>query len=550
MSSAAQTLVADRILSDATIYTVDAKRTWAEAIAIKDGEIIYVGDCEGAAAYMGTGTQVEKLAGKLVLPAFFDSHVHLTSGGFQENECSMDELKTKESVLAKVNDYIAKQGSDATGWVRGSGWNIARIPEPRKEWLDEICSHRPICLNCNDGHSLWVNSKALDLAGITKETEDPLAGEIQRDRETGDATGLLFDFAGQMVKDVMPVETLEEKVAGLQTGIKLAHGFGITSITEPGLDGDMIAPYHYLSDRDELNIRLRAAMSPINWQPGAFGDEIYDFVENIDQYQRDDISVRSVKVYIDGTLENGSGALLEPYLLDDLNEKSQPFHSQESLNKYVTWLDSQNIQVHLHGMGDKGIRMALNAFETARETNGQRDNRHHICHLQVLHPDDVKRFSELNVSATFQSFWAKEDVYRPFCHKILGKERAEEREYVIGSVHRSGGRIVGGSDWFVTTLDPIQAISVGVRRLPPTVGDDEGTPYVSSERVDLDTMIAAYTINGAYVNFQEDKLGSLEVGKLADMIVLDRNLFEIAPEDIAKTKVNLTVMNGEDVFRR
>lgn len=548
MTSISQQAIADRIFCNASIYTVDAERNWAEAIAIKEGKIIYVGDDSGAEAFIGEHTVVENMGGKFMLPAFFDSHVHLTSGGFQENECSMDDLRDKDEVLARVKDYIENQGPDAKGWVRGSGWNIACIPEPRKEWLDDICSDRPIYLNCNDGHSLWVNSKALALAGITQDTEDPMAGEIQRDPETGEATGLLFDFAGQIVKDVMPVETLEEKVAGLKTGIKLAHQFGITSITEPGLDGDMMAPYHHLSDKGELNIRLRAAMSPINWQPGAFGDEIYDFVKNIDQYKRNDITVNSIKVYIDGVLEYGSGAVLEPYLLEDLNKNSEPFHTQESLNKYIIWLDSQGIQVHLHAIGDKGIRMALNAFEAAREANGETDNRHHICHLQLIHPDDAKRFGELNVSATFQSFWAHYDDYRPFCHKILGKERAEEREYVIGSVHRSGGRIVGGSDWFVTTLDPIQAISVGVRRLPPEA-DDSQEPYVASERVDLATMIEAYTINGAYINFKEDILGSLEVGKIADMIVLDQNLFEIAPQDIAKSKVQLTVMNGEDVFR-
>ncbi|MEH6577924.1 MAG: amidohydrolase [Amphritea sp.] len=541
---------ADRIFKNAAIYTVDPDRSWAEAIAITDGKIVYVGDNQGAEAFVDAATRIEDLQGKLMLPAFFDSHVHLTSGGMQENECALEGQKGKDEVLAAVRRYIENQGVDATGWVRGSGWNIANIPEPRKEWLDEISAERPIYLNCNDGHSLWVNSKALELAGITNETEDPLAGEIQRDAETGEVTGLLFDFAGQMVKDVMPVETLEEKVAGLQTGIRLAHQFGITSVTEPGLDGEMIAPYLELADKGELDIRLRAAMSPLNWQPGAFGDEIYDYVETMGQYARDDISVNSVKVYIDGVLEYGSGALLEPYLLEDLNEKSKPFHSQESLNKYITWLDSQDVQVHLHAIGDKGVRMALNAFENAIEVNGDRDNRHHICHLQLIHPDDAPRFAQLNVSATFQPFWAQNDIYRPFVQKILGVARDTERGYVIGSVHRSGGRIVGGSDWFVTTLNPLDAISVGVRRMDPTLADAEAAVFNASECVDLATMIDAYTINGAYVNFRDETLGSLEVGKMADMIVLDKNLFEIPAADIAKARVVQTVMNGGDVFRR
>ncbi|WP_019528051.1 amidohydrolase [Dasania marina] len=543
-------IIADRIFSNASIYTVDPDRSWAEAIAIKNGKIIYVGDNNGAEAFWGEHTQVDNLGVKLVLPAFIDSHVHLTSGGIQENECSMDDLKSKDEILAAVKSYIDKQGPDASGWVKGSGWSIGYIPEPRKEWLDEICPHRPIYLNCNDGHSLWVNSKALELAGIDKDTQDPLAGEIQRDPATGEATGLLFDFAGQIVKDAMPVETLEEKVAGLQTGIKLAHQFGITTITEPGLDGDMMAPYHYLSDRGELNIRLRAAMSPINWQPGAFGDEIYDFVNNISQYQRDDITVNSIKIYIDGVIEYGSAAMLEPYLLDDLNKKSKPFHSQERLNKYVCWLDSQGIQVHLHAIGDKGVRMALNAFAAATEANGNTDNRHQICHLEMIHPDDCKRFAELNISATFQSFWAFEDQYKNFLRKAVGDDRVRERSLVIGSVHRAGGRLVGGSDWFVTTLNPLEAIAVAVRRMDPQLPDGAAPIYNDSERVELASMIAAYTINGAYVNFKEDILGSLEVGKVADLIVMDKNLFEIPAADIAKTQVQLTVMNGKNVYQR
>jgi hypothetical protein len=549
-SAAKKEISADRIFKNGAIYTVDPGRSWAEAVAVREGMVVYVGDNQGVSDFEGADTQVEDLQGRLMLPAFFDSHVHLASGGFQENECAMDELKGRDEVLAALRRYVESQGPDATGWVRGSGWDISRIPEPRKEWLDEISTDRPIHLVATDGHCIWVNSKALLIAGVTDETEDPMAGEIQRDPQTHEATGLLFDYAGQIVKDAMPAETPEEKVAGLQTGIRLAHQFGITSIIEPGLDDAMIAPYLELADRGELNIRLRASMSPLNWQPGAFGDEIYDFVNNISQYRREGIEVDSVKIYIDGVLEYGSASLLEPYLLEDLNEKSEPFHTQESLNKYITWLDGQGIQVHLHAIGDRGVRMALNAFEAAREVHGERGNRHHICHLQLIHPDDVKRFSELNVSATFQAFWAFEDQTRAFCHAVLGKERACEREYLIGSVHRHGGRIVGGSDWFVTSLNPLDAISVGVRRMDPALADGEAEVMMPDERVSLATMIEAYTINGAYVNFKEESLGSLEVGKIADLIVLDRNLFEIPAVDIAKAKVELTVMKGRDVFRR
>jgi len=541
---------AARVFLNGKIYTVDPQRNWAEAVAIADGKIIYVGDNAGAEAYIGEDTKLTDLNGQMMLPGFFDCHVHLTSGGLQELECNLAELKGKEEVLARLRHFVEAQKPDNQGWIRGSGWSIAHIPAPRKEWLDEIAPDRPIALNCNDGHSLWVNSRALALAGITDDTEDPAAGEIQRDPEAGEATGLLFDFAGQLVKDAMPETTLEEKIAGLQAGIHLAHQFGITSIIEPGLDGDMIAPYVALADRGELNIRLRAAISPINWQPGAFGDEIYPFVLQREQYRRDRIDVDSVKMYIDGVLEYGSGALLEPYLLEDLNEGAEPFHTQEQLNTYITWLDSQGIQVHTHAIGDRGTRMVLNAYEAARKANGDRNNRHQICHLQMIDPVDAPRFGELNVMATFQPYWAYEDSYKPFVRKILGNERTERTNYLLGSVHRSGGRLVGGSDWFVTSLNPLDAISVGVRRMDPTLADGEGPVFNASECVALDTMIAAYTINGAYANHRENQLGSIEVGKLADLIVLDKNLFEVPEADIAKVKVQLTLLEGEEVYRR
>lgn len=544
------TIHADKVFLNGKIYTVDVQRSWAEAVAIHNGKFVYVGDNDSARQFIGEHTELTDLNGQMMLPAFFDSHVHLTSGGLQELECNLEGLKDKEEVLPAVARYLEDKNPADNGWIRGSGWSISYIPNPRKEWLDEISTDHPIVLNCNDGHSLWVNSKALELAGITDETEDPLAGEIQRDPETGEATGLLFDFAGQRIKDAMPETTLEEKVAGLQAGIKLAHQFGITSVIEPGLDGDMIAPYVALADRDELNIRLRAAMSPINWQPGAFGDEIYDFVPQREQYRRERIDVDSVKVYIDGVLEYGSAAVLEPYLLEDLNEGAEPFHTQEQLNTYITWLDSQGIQVHTHAIGDRGTRMALNAYEAAQQANSDQDNRHQICHLQMMDPKDAPRFAKLNVMANFQTYWAFEDSYKPFVRKILGDERTERTNYLLGSVHRAGGRLVGGSDWFVTTLNPLDAISVGVRRMDPELADGEGPVFVPSECVDLDAMISAYTINGAYANHREDQLGSIEPGKLADLIVLDRNLFEIPEAEIAKAQVQLTLLEGDEVYNR
>ncbi len=541
---------ADRVFHNGKIYTVDEQRSWAEAVAITDGRITYVGDDAGAAHYTGQDTELTDLGGQMMLPGFFDCHVHLSSGGLQELECNLLGTRGRDETLAALRGYIEAQGPDADGWIRGSGWDTGHLTHPEKGWLDEIEADRPIYLNCNDGHSAWVNSKALELAGITDSTPDPPHGAIYRNPATGEATGWLQDSATSLVKQAMPELSPEDRIAGLEAGIRLAHQFGITSIIEPGLDGQMLEPYLALEGRGELNIRLRAAMSPINWQPGFFSDEIYAFVEQRHQYRRDRIDVDSVKMYIDGVVEYGSAALLEPYLRDDLNKKSEPFYSEEQLNEYIIWLDSQGIQVHTHAIGDRGVRMVLDAYQAARLANGETDNRHHICHLQMIDPADVSRFAELNVMATFQPFWAFESAYHPFYRTVLGDDRTERTHYLLGSVHRAGGRLVGGSDWFVTSMNPLDAISVGVRRMDPELADGEAPILMPSERVDLATMIEAYTINGAHGNHREDDLGSIEVGKLADLVVLDGNLFEIPATEIAKAQVQLTLFQGEPVYSR
>jgi predicted amidohydrolase YtcJ len=539
---------ADRVFHNGKIYTVDERRSWAEAVAITAGRITYVGDSTGAANHTGEKTELIDLDGQMMLPGFFDCHVHLATGGLQELECNLAGTRGRDEALTAVRDYVAGLDPETDGWIRGSGWDIGHITSPRKEWLDEIEPDRPIYLNCADGHSAWVNSKALELAGITDDTPNPLHGEIHRAPKTGEATGRLQDYATSLVKMVMPEPSPADRTARLEAGIRLAHRFGITSIIEPGLDGHMLEPYLALADRGELNIRLRAAMSPINWQPGSFRDEIHDFVEQRHHHRRDLIDVDSVKMYVDGVVEYGSAALLEPYVRDDFNEKSEPFYPQEQFNEYVTWLDSRGIQVHTHAIGDRGVRMVLNAYQAAREANGDTDNRHHICHLQMIDPSDVPRFAELNVMATFQPFWAYESAHLPLYRAVLGEERARRTHYLLGSVQRAGGRLVGGSDWFVTSMNPLDAISVGVRRMDPELADGAAPVLNPSERVDLATMIAAYTINGAYANHREADLGSIEAGKLADLVVLDRNLFEVPATEIAEAKVQLTLFEGEPVY--
>jgi predicted amidohydrolase YtcJ len=539
-------VIADQVFKNGAIYTVDSSRSWARAVAIKDSEIVHVGDDKQADAFIGPTTEVIDLGGKMMLPGFHDVHVHLYDGGMHTLKCDLWDCQTLDKTISRIEEYTQGQGPDAKGWIQCSGLQKTCADEVSRKILNKLAPERPIYILTFDGHSCRANSRALELAGIDKDTPDPPQGKIERRPGSREPNGYLHDFAARMVKNAIPLPPLEERLEGLKSGIALAHQFGITSIIEPGADDTLMEPYLELSRRNALTLRVRASVSPINWQPGAFGDEIYDFVAARSRYRREGIDVESVKMYIDGVLENGSAVLLGPYQ-DEALKGSAPFYTQEKLNRYITWIDSQDLQVHLHAIGDGGVRMALNAFEAAQRTNGKKNNRHHICHVQMIDPADVPRFAELGVVANFQALWGFPDPYVTDSGlAAVGKERLK-RFYVIGSVHRSGGKIACGSDWFVSSLNPLDAIEVGIRRQDPHL--PEGAPALNpNEAVDLATMIEGYTINGAYLMHQDNEVGSIEIGKRADLIILDRNLFEIPTTEVNQTKVLLTIFNGQRVF--
>jgi predicted amidohydrolase YtcJ len=331
----------------------------------------------------------------------------------------------------------------------------------------------------------------------------------------------------------------------VRAAIDLAHSVGITAVIEPGLDAELIAPVVELADANELELRVRASLSPLNWQPGAFDDGVYAFLESRERWRRPNLDVDSVKIYMDGVIEYGTGALLEPYSSGD-HGLGPRFYTQAQVDEYLTRFDAMGLQVHVHAIGDAGVRMALDGFAAMRQANGRSDNRHHMVHLQLIDEADIPRFAELGIGATFQSLWAYPDpAALELDIPMLGEERTYQM-YPIGSVAKSGGRIVGGSDYFVTDLNPLHAIEVAITRQDPYTND--GPVLDANERVDLDTMIAAYTIQGAYLMGLEQEQGSIEVGKRADLVVLDRNLFAIPASEINEAKVRTTVFDGQIVY--
>jgi len=538
---------ADQVFINGAVYTVDRQHPWAQAVAVCEGEIIFVGDNRTAETMAGSRTQVIDLNGKMMLPGFHDVHVHLYDGGMQSLQCDLWDCQTADEVINRVKTYTHDRVGGAREWIQCVGLQKTCTAGLNCHILDTLLPERPLYIRTFDGHSCLANSKALEIAGIDRDTSDPPGGRIERTPGSNRPNGYLHDFAARLITDAMPEPAMDQRIAGLESGIASAHRFGITSIIEPGVDDVLVAPYHELTQGNALLLRVRASISPINWQPGAFGDDIFDFVTTRERMRRPGIDVESVKVYIDGVLENGSAVLLEPYNDSNLSGGA-PFYSQEDLNRYITWIDGQDLQVHLHAIGDGGVRMALDAFEAALKENGQRDNRHHICHLQMIDPEDVPRFAELNVTANFQPLWAFPDPYVTDSGlSAVGSHRLE-KFYVIGSVHRNGGRVACGSDWFVSSLNPLDAMAVGVRRQDPHL--PEGAPQLNpGEAVDLATMLEGYTINGAYLMHQEDIAGSIETGKRADLIVLDRNLFDIPATEINQAKVLLTLFNGQVVYQ-
>lgn len=541
--------VADRVFLNANVYTVNPDQPWAEAVAVSDGRIVFVGSGDGARAFVGAGTEVTDLQGQMLLPGFHDSHTHILIGDATDEECNLLRIDSVAAVEAKLRECTTLDGFGEDKWIIGSGWSdwLWSKSEPNKAILDELFPDRPVYLGSSFGHNAWVNSRALELAGIHAESRAGPDGIIVRDPETGEATGALHDAANQIVQKVMPTFTVEYEKKRVRTAIDMAHRFGVTAIIEPGLDAGLFEPVLALYDSGKLDLRVVASVSPINWQPGAFDDGVFEFLEQREQWRRPNIDVDSVKIYIDGVPETGTGALLEPY--DDASLGVGPrFYTQEKLNEYFTRFDALGLQIHVHATGDAGIRMVLDGFEAMRAANGVSDNRHHMTHLQLIHPDDVPRFAQMDIGATFQTLWAYPDPAAiELDIPMLGEERTNQM-YPIGSVHRAGGRINGGSDYFVTSMNPLLAIEVGLTRQSPyTNGDDI---LNADERVDLATMLEAYTINGAYTMKLEQEQGSIEVGKRADFAVLNQNLFKIDPYAISDAYVTMTVFDGRTVYQR
>jgi len=536
---------ANLVLKNGSVYTVDKKRSWAQAIAISDDKIIFVGSNADVEPFIDFATYVIDLEGKMVLPGFVDAHAHPSQAMYLIGNINLHSLDSLELYQKTIADFVESHPNKEA--FRGGGWTDGLFTQlgPSKEMLDAILPDRPISLVSYDGHSLWVNSVTLARAGITKDTPNPEGGLIERYPETGEPNGTLRETAFKLVEDVIPDYSLEERKNALIAYQDMAAQAGITLVHDAMLDTQSIAAFKELEAEGFLKIRFRGAIT-MEPDQGAEG-QVQTVLQERTKNTGTNFQTNAAKIFVDGVIEGGTAYLLEPY--EHKPEFcGEPIWGPEALNSICAVLDKEHIQIHVHVIGDAAARITLDAIEYAQESNGKRDARHLITHLQLVTPEDILRFNQLDVIGVPQPFWFKVDEYYwNLALPYLGKERADI-QYPMQSFIDAGVIMASASDFPVTIpFDPVIAIQMGIMRSEP--GEISEEILWPEERAGLEDLIVSFTTNGAYANFFEDETGSIEVGKRADLVVLDQNLFEIQPAEIANTKVLLTLVDGKQVFR-
>ncbi len=548
-TGAAVVTPADLVLLHGKIHTQDAKRSVVHAFAVRGNAIVAVGTDQAIAAYVGPQTRSVDLAGRVVLPGILDAHTHPAQSAQDVGKCSLDDKPLALAVIkSRVAACLQEQPGERTQWfevvmVDPSGLTLTRAD------LDGMLSDRPLLLTGSDGHTAWANSAALKLAHITAATKDPVGGHIERDG-AGLPTGTLRDIAAEMAQSVMPVPSLEQQAARLAKALDSMRAVGITSVQDAAVDDRTMQIYKRLYDEHRLNMRVRASFYLKNLH-----DPAADLIDKAVKFRSkwavdpDFLRADAVKIFADGVIEYPShtAAMLEPYLDSHghpTSDRGPSYFEQSDLDKIVTTADAVGLTVHVHAIGDRGVRSALDAFAAARRGNGMRDNRDQIAHLELINPADFPRFKQLGVIANFQLLWAEAGDYTDKATiPYIGAERSRYL-YPARSLRDAGAVIAGGSDWGVSSFDPFIAIEHGITR-----AERRGQPALLPEQgLTLQDMVDAYTINAAFAMKQERTTGSIEAGKRGDFIVLDRDIFALDPFDLHDTKVAATYLDGREVY--
>ncbi len=549
---------ADLVLRAGRVVAPDSPHGVAEAIAIRRGVIIAIGSNADIDGLRGSSTRVVDLAGRRALPAFGDAHVHAVSAGLESLRCDLLGLRSRRECLDRIAAYVATLGAD--DWVLGGGWSLEAFPggTPRAEDLDAVCGGRPAFLPNRDHHAAWVNTAALARAGVDSGTPDPPSGRVERDAN-GRPSGTLHESAMRLVTRAVPETSSDDLAAGLRAALRTLHAVGVTHWQDACVGDapdigviDTFDTYRRAGEEGWLSARVRGAL----WWDRHGGVEQLDSLKaRRELASGDNFRATSVKVMVDGVCETFTAAMSTAYLGAAGRKgthRGDLFIEDELLHAAVGALDAEGFQVHFHAIGDRAITTALDSLESlgARRWGV---NRHHLAHLQFIAPQDLGRFARLGAVANFQPLWACSDPQmEEFTRPVVGEERSNW-QYSIGSLERAGARIAFGSDWPVSSPDPLQEMHVAVNRtLSSTLGragsDETTKPFRAGESLDVRDALAAFTSGVAYVNGDEELLGALTVGRRGDVVVLSQDILEVPAKEIGDARVDVTVAAGQVVY--
>jgi predicted amidohydrolase YtcJ len=543
---------ADVVFVNGKIFTLDAKQPWAQAVGVKGRHIVYVGDTAGAKALIGTRTEVVDLHGKLMTPGFVESHTHPYVGSAFSQGVDL-QYDTREQLLEVLATYAKKIGGGSL--VRGFGWRYVAFPAtgPRKEDLDKIWPDQPVFLVSIDIHGAWVNSKSLELAGITKDSPDPMPGfsYFQRDPVTKEPTGYLVEPPAMIqVLEASEPFTFESVAAGLQKWLPLASAAGITSVFDAGMIvvSEDEGFQHYIELERSGKLPFRVVGTHYYNDPKV--DPVPIIANLRSKYRTELVRASVLKLNIDGVLEAYTAAMLEPYS-DKADTSGETLLAATLINKIVREADRNGIDVHCHSIGDRATRLTLDAIEAAIKANPPRDRRHSMAHVPLISEQDMSRFRKLGVTVQSSAQWAVLDPnWTDIGQKRWGSRASNTFQF--RTILQNGGRVAFGTDWpaagYYSTYKPLDAIEVAVTRQPLGKRDARILPP-ADERLDLTQALRANTIDAAYHMHLDDVTGSIEVGKFADLAVLERNLFDLPAHDIHTTPVAMTMMNGRFTHR-